>query len=74
MAEFQSSRANKEEKANKPTLKLDPASLALQLAEAVAFLHEKRVTHRDLKPDNILVHLSPSPSTNLFPANCWLQG
>ncbi|PKK59713.1 hypothetical protein RhiirC2_794429 [Rhizophagus irregularis] len=30
--------------------------LALQLASAVEFLHEKDIVHRDLHPNNILVH------------------
>ncbi|GBC07923.1 hypothetical protein RclHR1_00780003 [Rhizophagus clarus] len=30
--------------------------LALQLANAVGFLHEKDIIHRDLHPNNILVH------------------
>jgi len=29
--------------------------IARQLAEAMAYLHEKRVVHRDLKPENVLV-------------------
>jgi tetratricopeptide (TPR) repeat protein len=35
--------------------------LAVQLAEALAFLHERSVCHRDLKPSNVLLDPSGKP-------------
>ena len=32
-------------------------SLFRQLVDAVVYLHERRVCHRDLKPDNVIVNL-----------------
>jgi serine/threonine protein kinase len=38
--------------------------IALDAAKAVNFLHQNKILHRDLKPDNLLVvSLSPDPST-----------
>lgn len=34
---------------------LDCHILAVQLLEAVAYLHQEGIAHRDLKPDNIIV-------------------
>ncbi|XP_062324483.1 serine/threonine-protein kinase pdik1l-B-like [Osmerus eperlanus] len=35
-------------------------SMVQQLGSAVAFLHGLHITHRDLKPDNVLVRLTPA--------------
>jgi len=38
--------------------------IALDAAKAVNFLHQNKILHRDLKPDNLLVvSLSPDPAT-----------
>jgi serine/threonine protein kinase len=36
---------------------VDALSVLLDVARAMAFLHSHGYIHRDLKPDNILVHI-----------------
>ena len=31
--------------------------IIVNLAEGIHFMHSKGISHRDLKPDNILVHI-----------------
>ncbi|KAK1781332.1 hypothetical protein QBC45DRAFT_64553 [Copromyces sp. CBS 386.78] len=45
---------------NGPFSEPDTQKIASQLVNALAYLHDKKITHRDVKPDNILIQ-SRSP-------------
>lgn len=38
--------------------------IVLQIAEALCFVHEQGVVHRDVKPANIIVRVQPDPAMN----------
>ncbi|KAK0730651.1 hypothetical protein B0H67DRAFT_474534 [Lasiosphaeris hirsuta] len=38
-----------------PLTEMEVRSIARQLLDAIGYLHDKNITHRDVKPDNILV-------------------
>ncbi|KAK3362917.1 hypothetical protein B0T25DRAFT_23625 [Lasiosphaeria hispida] len=41
-----------------PLTEMEVRSIARQLLDAIGYLHKKNITHRDVKPDNILVSSS----------------
>mmetsp|Transcript_506 Transcript_506/g.1735 ORF Transcript_506/g.1735 Transcript_506/m.1735 type:complete len:534 (-) Transcript_506:317-1918(-) len=45
----------------KPLCELDTAHVMYDLLSAVAYMHEKNVVHRDIKPDNILIVSNTRP-------------
>ncbi len=47
-------------KQKRPLQNEEIKSITKQIAEALVFLHEKGIAHRDIKPDNILVSSSKS--------------
>lgn len=50
----------KEVKDNGPYSEKDALSLIREIAGAISFLHEERITHLDIKPDNIILHTFPN--------------
>ena len=51
----------KDQYAGKPLTEGEALSLFHQIAETVGYLHDNRVTHLDIKPDNILMREDGSP-------------
>lgn len=49
----------KEIKANGPLTEEAALAIIKEVADAVAFLHKERITHLDIKPDNIIMHQYP---------------
>ena len=49
----------KEIKANGPLKEEAALAIIKEVADAVAFLHKERITHLDIKPDNIIMHQYP---------------
>ena len=49
----------KEIKANGPIPEEMALAIIKEVADAVAFLHKERITHLDIKPDNIIMHQYP---------------
>ena len=49
----------KEIKANGPLAEDEALAIIKDVADAVAFLHKERITHLDIKPDNIIMHQYP---------------
>lgn len=59
--EFLNGRSiRKEVKDNGPYSEKEALSLIREIADAISFLHEERITHLDIKPDNIILHTFPN--------------
>ncbi len=59
--EFLNGRSiRKEVKDNGPYSETDALSLIREIADAISFLHKERITHLDIKPDNIILHTFPN--------------
>jgi predicted Ser/Thr protein kinase len=50
-----------EQEVRLPTLRV--LAIALQLCDALSYVHQHGITHRDIKPDNIILVDSPEPDT-----------
>lgn len=48
----------------------DRLRLCCSIAHAMAGIHEKKIVHADIKPDNILVVLRESPQANIIDFDC----
>lgn len=44
-------------------------NIAKQLLTAVNFLHDNRIVHRDIKPDNVMLSFTPSLQVKLIDFN-----
>ena len=59
--EFLNGRSiRKKVKDNGPYSEKEALSLIREIADAISFLHEERITHLDIKPDNIILHTFPN--------------
>ena len=50
----------KEVKDNRPYSEKEALSLIREISDAIMFLHNERITHLDIKPDNIILHTFPN--------------
>ena len=50
----------KQVKDNGPYSEKEALSVIKEIADAISFLHEERITHLDVKPDNIILHTFPN--------------
>ena len=50
----------REVKDNGPYSEKEALSFIKEIADAISFLHEERITHLDVKPDNIILHTFPN--------------
>lgn len=53
----------REIKANGPLTEEAALTIIKEVADAVAFLHKERITHLDIKPDNIILHTFPNENS-----------
>lgn len=59
--EFLNGRSlRKDVKENGPYSEKEALSVIKEIASAISFLHEERITHLDVKPDNIILHTFPN--------------